>query len=169
MQGLVGEGEVEKNDYGYRLNESKLATKRISSMNRTTKPAHVVRKVIISLLTANLGLLILPSSSIAAREYFYKDCAELQKVINDYNPTLTVKGFEKVSMKRRYLDYEVRMVFCNGGIIIDREVGTVCRGYIGYSFSRIGGGANYYVRWGRTEGLPNDGDTGAEKYCRLIK
>jgi hypothetical protein len=108
-------------------------------------------------------------SAMADREEFYRNCAELQKHINDYNPTLTVKGFERVSMERRYLDYEVRTVFCNGGIITDREVGTVCRGYIGYSFSRIGGGANYYVRWGKTNGLPNFGDTGVERYCRLIK
>jgi hypothetical protein len=127
------------------------------------------RTIILSLLTASLGLLILPTPLIADREYIYKNCAELQKDMNDHNPTLTLKGFEKIRMTRRSLGYESYTIFCNGGIVIDREVNTICRGYIGYSFSRIGGGADYYARWGKTDGSPNFNDTGAEKYCRLIK
>jgi hypothetical protein len=138
-------------------------------MNKVTKTIYITRTIILSSLIASSGCLSLPSPSIAAREYFYKNCAELQKVVNDYNPGLTVKGFEKINMERRYLDYETRIVFCNGGIIINRELGTVCRGYIAYSFARYAGAAHYYSRWGKTEGLPNDGDTGVEKYCRLIK
>jgi hypothetical protein len=155
-----------RSEHSYRLNESETKDRnnmKVKLLNDTARMA------ILSSLTVSFSFLALPSPSMADREYVYRNCAELQKVINDYNPRLTVKGFERVQMKRRNADYEKYMVFCNGGIIVDREVGTICNGYIGYSFSRIGGGADYYVRWGRTDGSPNFNDTGVEKYCRLIK
>jgi hypothetical protein len=120
-------------------------------------------------MAVGLGILNLSSPSIADQEHFYKNCAELQKVINSRNPNLTLKSFEKVKMMRRSLGYENYTIFCNGGVIVNREVGTIRRGYIGYSFSRIGGGADYYADWGETNGSPNFNDTGAERYCRLIK
>ena len=135
----------------------------------TLLPRYVARIIILSSLTVGLGILSLSSPLIADQESFYRNCAELQKVINSRNPYLTLKRFEKVKMMRRSLGYENYTIFCNGGTIINREVGTVCRGYIGYSFSRIGGGADYYAAWGETNGSPNFNDTGAEKYCRLIK
>jgi hypothetical protein len=138
----------------------------VKKMNSISK---IARTIILALVAANLGVLFLPSSSMADREYFYKNCAELQKVMNDYSRGKKYEGFEKVKMMKRITGYEKYMVFCNGGIIVDREVGTICRGYIGYSFSRIGGGADYYAAWGETRGVPNFNDTGAEKYCRLIK
>jgi hypothetical protein len=125
--------------------------------------------VFLASLTTILGFLALPLPSMADREYVYRNCAELQKDMNDHNPQLTLKGFEKVQMRRRNLDYEQYMVFCNGGIIVNRELGTICRGYIGYSYARIVAGADYYARWGETDGLPNFGDTGIENYCRWIK
>jgi hypothetical protein len=141
----------------------------INDMNKLISPVYMAQTIILSSLIASLGLLSLPSLSMADREEFYRNCAELQKHLNDYNPRLTIKGFEKVRMMRRSVGYENYVIFCNGGIVVDRELGTICRGYIGYSFSRIGGGADYYARWGQTNGSPNFNDTGAEKYCRLIK
>jgi hypothetical protein len=126
------------------------------------------RTIILSLLTVSLGFLASPPPSIADREVFYSNCAELQKVMNDYNPGYKYEGFGKVKMIRRNADYGKYIVFCNGGIVIDREEGTICSGYIAYSFSRVGGAAHYYSRWGRTEGLPNDNDTGRNRYCRRI-
>jgi hypothetical protein len=143
-------------------------TKQINNM-KIMIPTYKARMIILYSLTVILGLLASPSSSMADREYIYRNCAELQKVMNDHNPELTLKGFEKVKMMKRITGYEKYMVFCNGGIVVDKEVGTICRGYIGYSFSRIGGGADYYARWGETNGSPNFNDTDAEKYCRLIK
>jgi hypothetical protein len=165
-QSMVGAEIMARSEHSYKLNESKIKngnSMKVKLFNDTARMA------ILSSLTVSFSFLALPSPSMADREYVYRNCAELQKVINDYNPRLTVSKFEKVKMVRRSLGYESYTIFCNSGIIVDREVGTVCRGYIGYSFSRIGGGADYYVRWGRTDGSPNFNDTGVEKYCRLIK
>jgi hypothetical protein len=126
------------------------------------------RMIIISSLIASLGFLTLPLPSTADREYIYKNCAQLQKIMNEYNPGAKFEGFENVKMMRRTLGYEKYMIFCNGGIITDGSEGTICNGYIGYSFSRIGGGAQYYGTWGRTNGLPNFNDNDKGNYCRWI-
>jgi hypothetical protein len=138
-------------------------------MNNLTSSIYMARSIILSSLIASAGFLSFPSVSMADREELYRNCAELQKHINDNNPTLTVRGFQRVQMIRRNLDYEKYIILCNGGIIVDRKVGTICRGYIGYSYARIVAGSDYYVRWGKANGLPNEGDTGVENYCRLIK
>jgi hypothetical protein len=135
---------------------------------KTILSISITRVMILTSMT--VGLELIASPSMADKEHVYRSCAELQKVMNDHNPELTLKGFEKVQMMRRNYDgTEQYMVFCNGGIVIDKEAGTVCRGYIGYSFARIAGIADYYARWGKTRGLPNFNDTGVEKYCRLMK
>jgi hypothetical protein len=137
-------------------------------MNKLTSSVYMARTIILSSLMASAGFLSLPSPSRADREVLYRNCAELQKHLNDNNPGLTVKNFEKVQMMRRTVGYEKYMIFCNGGIVIDKRIGTICRGYIGYSFSRIGGGSDHYATWGKTNGLPNFNDVGADNYCRRI-
>jgi hypothetical protein len=138
---------------------------------KTILTAGKTQVIVLSSLIASLGFLATPKPSIADREILYKNCAGLQKVMNDYNPGHKYKGFEKVKMTRRnyYDGSEQYMVFCNGGIVIDREAGTICRGYIAYSFARIAAIARYYSDWGETNGLPNNSDTGKGNYCRLIK
>jgi hypothetical protein len=133
--------------------------------------SYTIRAVFLSSLISGAGFLSLSSSSMADEQKFYRNCSELQKVINSRNPALTLKGFEKVQMMRRNLtDYAGHYVlFCNGGTIIDREEGTICRGYIGYSYAPHASSANYYAEWGKTDGTPNGNDTGQEKYCRRIK
>jgi hypothetical protein len=130
-----------------------------------------IRTVFLSSLIVSAGFLSLPSSSMADEQKFYRNCAELQKVINGRNPTLTLRGFERVQMMRRNLtDYAGNYILlCNSGTIIDREEGTICRGYIGYSYAPHVSGADYYARWGKADGTPNINDTGQEKYCRRIK
>ncbi len=139
-------------------------------MNKLTASVYLAQTIILSSLITSLGLLSLPLPSMADQEEFYRNCSELQKRLNERNnPRKKYGGFEKIKMMKRITGYEKYMVFCNGGVIVDREVGTICRGYIGYSFSRIGGGAHYYSAWGETKGVPNFNDTGVEKYCQLIK
>jgi hypothetical protein len=128
----------------------------------------VIRTIILSSLIASAGFLSLPSPSVADREEVYRNCAQLQKHLNDNNPELTVRGFEKTRMMRRNSDYEKYTVYCNGGIVIDRGEGTICRGYIGYFLSRIGGRSYHYADWGETDGLSNNHDTGRNRYCRRI-
>lgn len=166
---LVEVVKVGISNHSHTLSEHK--TKQMSNINEVKRPVHVIRTIILSLLTTSLGSLFLPSPSMADREYFYRNCAELQKVMSDHNPSEKYEGFEKVKMRRRNLIHEAYIVYCNGGFHTTKSrSGTmICRGYIAYSFNPIPAVANYYARWGRTEGLPNDNDIGQEKYCRLIK
>jgi hypothetical protein len=139
-------------------------------MNKTMLlPNYIIRTVILSSLTASLGILNLTSPSIADQEVIYRNCAELQKVISNRNPGDRYQGFEKSKMMRQNYEHGQYMVFCNGGIIRDRAEGTICRGYIAYSFHPIPSVSHYYARWGRTEGPPNFNDTGQDRYCRRIQ
>jgi hypothetical protein len=138
-------------------------------MNKLKLSFHLTQNIILFSLMASVEFMFTPLPSVANREVRYRNCAELQKHLNDNNPQLTIKRFENIKMVRRVLGYQKYTVFCNGGIVIDRELGTICRGYIGYSSSPIGGGDDHYATWGETNGSPNFNDTGAEKYCRLIK
>ena len=139
-------------------------------MIKTAPYICVFRVAIISSLTASLGYLSLPlpSMAIGDREEIYENCAELQKHLNDNNPGLIVRGFEKVRMVRRNVDYEAYKVFCNGGIVTTRETGgiKICRGHIAYSYHRVVSDANYYASWGNTSDLPNINDTGEWRYCK---
>jgi hypothetical protein len=142
-------------------------------MNKLISPLHMTRNIVLPALIAIAEFLSLPSLSMSqmpGSEKFYKSCAELQKHLNDNNPGEKYEGFEKAKMGRKYFDYEIRMVFCNGGIITDRNEGTVCRGYIAYSYARVAGTARYYGSWGTIRGeKTNLYDTDKGNYCRLIK
>ena len=138
-------------------------------MNKLTSSGYMARTIVLSSFMASVGSPLLPLPSMADEQKFYRNCAQLQKHLNDNNPELTVKGFEKAKMIRRDLNAEKYIVFCNGGIITDRNEGTICRGYIAYSYARIVAGADHYARWGKTNGLPNLYDTGKENYCRWLK
>jgi hypothetical protein len=135
---------------------------------------HKSYKAILSSLIVNSFLLLSPLSSIAyeerSREVLYGSCAQLQQRLNYRNsPTITFKGFERAEMRRRTFAEEARAVYCNGGVIVDRAERTICRGYIAYSYHPSVGTATYYGDWGWTNGLPNDADTGKERYCRRLK
>jgi hypothetical protein len=132
-------------------------------------PSYIARTIILSSLTASLGILNLPSPSMAAIEEIYRNCAELQKVISDRNPGDRYQGFERATMMRQNFEHGQYAVFCNGGIIKDITQGTICRGYIAYSFHPIPSVSHYYARWGRIEGAPNFNDTGQDSYCKRIK
>jgi hypothetical protein len=142
-------------------------------MNKLISFIYTAQTIISCSLIASAGFLFLPSPSIAeeipGREKAYRNCAELQKHLNDNNPGDKYEGFEKAKMMRRNLDYEKYIIFCNGGIVTDASEGTICRGYIAYSYAGIPATARYYARWGQTKGLPNDSDTGQKYYCRWIK
>jgi hypothetical protein len=149
--------------HSHRLSQSEKANK----MNNITK---ATRTIILSSLTTSLGFLFLSSPSMADQEVLYANCAELQKVMNDYSQGKRYKGFEKVQMMRRNLTYGGKYILiCNGGTIIDRGEGTICHGYIGYSYAPIVAGADYYASWGKSDGTPNTYDTGKGNYCRSIK
>ncbi len=75
-------------------------------MNKIALPVCKIWTIILSSLTISLGFSSLPSPSIAAREVFYKNCAELQKVMNDYNPGDRYEGFERAVMMRRNYEHE---------------------------------------------------------------
>jgi hypothetical protein len=140
-------------------------------MNKLISSVYVTQTIVLSLLIASAGFISFPSPSkaqITGPEVLYRNCAELQKHLNENNPGDRYEGFEKVKMIRRKLGYSKYTVFCNGGIVTDGAEGTICRGYIGYSFSPIGGAAHYYAAWGKTNGLPNFNDTGKGNYCRRI-
>jgi hypothetical protein len=142
-------------------------------MNKSRLSSYTFCSVILSLLAANSISLCFPLLSIAYEVYgpekHYRSCAQLQKRINDNNPTRTVKGFERAELMRKTLAENAYVVYCNGGTIINRDNGTVCRGYIGYGYSPSAGTAGYYGSWGWTDGFPNDADTGKERYCRKLK
>jgi hypothetical protein len=144
-------------------------------MNKMRLPIYKFYRVFLSLLMIDLilSLFSLPSTAyeVYGPEIRYGSCAQLQGGINNYNRNRgrTYKGFEKAGLMRRsYAEYTY-MVYCNGGIIVNREKGTICRGYIGYSYSRLEGTATYYGSWGWTDGSPNDADSGRERYCRKLK
>ncbi len=141
------------------------------SKNDNIKKTNVMNKatliIIISSLTANLGFLALPS--MADREYFYKNCAELQKAMNDYNPGDKYEGFEKVRMMRKKTGFEQYIVFCNGGIVKDGTEKTICRGYIAYAFARVPATARYFTSWGTMREESNLYDADQGKYCRRVK
>jgi hypothetical protein len=140
-------------------------------MNKLTSPIHITQTILLSSLIASVGFLSLPSLSVA--EEVYRNCAQLQKHLNENNPGLIVKGFERVKMRRQNTDQFQRsyMVFCNGGIVIDRRQGegTMCRGHIAYYFSYIRNDEDHIASWGITDGSPNEHETDKEKYCRRIK
>jgi hypothetical protein len=120
------------------------------------------------------GFLLVPSSSMAivelGSENVHRNCAQLQRSLNDRsNPNVEYKGFEKKVMGRRQVTIAGRyIVFCNGGIVIDKTDGTICNGYIGYSYSYVERRGEYYGDWGRSYGTGNFNDTDQGKYCRWI-
>jgi hypothetical protein len=134
----------------------------------------IVRNLILSSSTIIVGFLFVQSSSMAivelGPEVVHRSCVQLQKSLNDRsNPDVEYKGFEKKVMQRRQLTVAGRYaVFCNGGIVIDKTDGTVCRGYVGYSYSCVAGRGEYYGDWGIANGTGNFNDTDQGKYCRWI-
>jgi hypothetical protein len=103
-------------------------------------------------------------------ETHYSSCAQLQNRMNKYNnPVRAVKGFERAELMRRTYHGNTYMVYCNGGTLVNRDNGTTCRGYIGYGYDPESGTGAYFGRWGWTDGLPNDADSGKERYCKRLK
>jgi hypothetical protein len=99
----------------------------------------------------------------------YESCSRLQEDMNSHNRGGTFKGFEKSKLVRRGYDKQAYMVYCNGGVIVNRVNGTICRGYIAYGYSPSSGESEYYGAWGWTDGSFNEGDTGKEHYCRKLR
>jgi hypothetical protein len=126
-------------------------------------------------LVASLGSLSFPIPSVASGEIIgpevhYKSCAQLQKRMNDVNnPDAEIRGFEKVRLLKRMYAEQKYLVYCNGGIIVNREERTICRGYIGYSYAPTSGVAYYYGDWGRIGASPNYHDNNKGDYCKRIK
>jgi hypothetical protein len=112
----------------------------------------------------------LPSTAyvMRTRRIDYGNCSELQKDMNSHNRGGTFKGFERSElMRRNYSESGTFMVYCNGGVIVNRVNGTICYGYIAYSY--FPGESEYYGSWGWTDGSSNSADTGKERYCRRLK
>jgi hypothetical protein len=130
--------------------------------------------LILSASVTISGFLSIQSSSMAiveqGPEVIHRSCTQLQKSLNDRsNPDIEYKGFEKSVMGRRKLTIAGKyVIFCNGGIVTDRTDGTICRGYIGYSYSYVASRGVYYGDWGQVNGEPNFNDTDQGKYCRWI-
>jgi hypothetical protein len=142
-----------------------------SNMNKLASSVHTTNKIAFSLFVLISGLLFLPFPSAARvgrAEKHYTNCAQLQKHLNDNNKD-EFKGFEKAKMMRQTYVENRYMVYCNGGVIIDRKEKTVCRGYIGYSYAPKDGISVYYADWGWTNGSPNDADSGEERYCQKLR
>jgi hypothetical protein len=131
------------------------------------------RYIFLPLSIVSSFSLVFPSSSMAYEIYGpeirYRSCAQLQKRMNDNNPDKILKGFERAEMVRKNFAEEMRTVYCNGGIIINRANGTVCRGYIAYGYSPESGTAAYFGDWGWLDGSPNNGQTDKDRYCRRLK
>jgi hypothetical protein len=99
----------------------------------------------------------------------YKNCSELQEDMNSHNRGGTFKGFERSELVRRNGAEFSHMVYCNGGVIVNRVNKTICRGYIAYGYSPLAGESEYFGAWGWTDGSSNSADTGKERYCRRLK
>jgi hypothetical protein len=134
----------------------------------------VVRSLVLFSPITIAGFLFTSSSSMAIvelrPEVVHRSCAQLQRSLNDRsNPDVECKSFEKKVMGRRQLTIAGRhIVFCNGGIVIDKTDGTICSGYVGYSYSYVERRGVYYGDWGRLNGTPNLNDTDQGRYCRWI-
>jgi hypothetical protein len=144
-------------------------------MNNSKIYAHLSCYMFLSTLITNLAILFFPHLSVAGsavreRRMYYESCAQLQKKMNiRNNPDFIYKGFEKAKLVRRsYVEF-ASTVYCNGGIIIDEEEKTICRGYIGYTYSPQSGIARYSADWGLTDGSPNFNDSNKGDYCKRIK
>jgi hypothetical protein len=113
----------------------------------------------------------LPSIAYVMRipEVNYKSCSRLQEDMNNHNRGETFKGFERSKLMRRGYDENAYMVYCNGGVMVNRVTGIICRGYIAYGYSPSVGESEYYRSWGWTDGSSNSLDTGKERYCRKLK
>jgi hypothetical protein len=99
----------------------------------------------------------------------YSNCSELQRDMNSHNRGGIFKGFERSEMMKATYDESDYMLYCNGGMIINRLNKTICRGYIAYGYSPTGGTSEYFGAWGWTDGRSNSGDTGKERYCKKLK
>jgi hypothetical protein len=121
----------------------------------------------------SLGFLASPLQSIAyvmrIPEVNYRNCARLQEDMNSHNRGRVYKGFERSELMRRGYDENAYIVYCNGGVIVNRVNGTICRGYIAYGYSPSVGESEYYGAWGWANGSSNSLDTGKERYCRRLK
>jgi hypothetical protein len=143
-------------------------------MSELKSPVHMFLYFAMSSLIANASFLSFPFASVAKDVYGaetrYENCAQLQRNLNrKNNPYVEYKGFEKARlMKRTHADFAY-MVYCNGGIVVNNEGKTICRGYIGYAYFPKMGIASYYGDWGQTDGASNDGDTDSDRYCRRLK
>jgi hypothetical protein len=141
-----------------------------NDMSKLKSPICKTRNVVLGSLIASISLLLpFPLAAEVGRpEVQYKSCAQLQKHLNDNNND-EFKGFERAKlMMRTYVEHRY-MLYCNGGVIIDRDEKTICRGYIGYSYAPKSGVTVYYGSWGWTDGSPNNADSGKERYCRRLK
>jgi hypothetical protein len=127
----------------------------------------------LSLLVMSLGILSFSSSStrseIREPEMRYRNCAQLQKRMNDNNPHIKFRSFEGAILGRRMYADNVYMVYCNNGAMVNTEKRIMCKGYIGYSYDPTIGTAEYYGSWGWTDGTPNGADGDKGHYCRKIK
>jgi hypothetical protein len=143
-------------------------------MNKSKAFNYTLRRTFLFSLTVSLGLSFPPylSEALSVREpkTHYGSCAQLQKRLNDRNnPRATFKGFEGAKLMRRSYYGNAYLLYCNGGVIVDRVEKAVCRGYIGYGYDPEDGAGDYFGRWGWTDGSPNSADSGKERYCQQIK
>jgi hypothetical protein len=143
-------------------------------MNKIKLYTYVFCQVTLCSMIGNLWFMFFPSASrsgdVYGPEIKYRSCSQLQKKMNvRNNPNFVYRGFETAALTLRTRAEQAYFVYCNGGKIIDKEEGTVCSGYIAYTYSPELGIAQYFGDWGRTDGSPNGADSGKERYCRRLK
>jgi hypothetical protein len=131
------------------------------------------RNTILSLLIVSSEVLIgaFPSTAfeVTEPETYFRSCTHLQERLNErYNPEEEYKRFEKSRLMRRSHDNGMYVLYCNGGIVVDRTQNTVCRGHIAYSWSPTAHTARYYAYWGESR-LNEDDGSDVNNYCRPIK
>jgi hypothetical protein len=141
-------------------------------MSKILLDFRTARNTIASLLIVSSEFLIVafPSTANEIREpaTHFANCTELQDRLNGrYNPEKEYKRFEESKLMRIEYDDGVYLLYCNGGILVNRTQNTVCRGHIAYSWSRRASTARYYSYWG--ESRNEDDGSDVNDYCRPLK
>ena len=141
-------------------------------MKKMAFPSGLTSKIIMFLICSMSSFFCSPQ--LLAQNH--RNCAELQKVLNDRNPGTRFQGFEKAKMQfQRSMPFQsvyASSFFCDGGTYVETHqdgIRRICSGYMLYYVSPYSndqgltekyyaGPGNYLDRW-------DSGDR-VKRYCR---
>ena len=128
-------------------------------MNKLSFLSSLISKIIILSICGTSIFLFSPHQATAQK---YRDCAELQKRLNDKNPERMFQGFEKAEMQihrsrlvgTHLLLYSTSF-FCDGGTETRMHkdgIKKICNGYIQYYSSPYWNGHGLIEQFGAGSG-----------------